>query len=106
MKHLPPGWPDTIPGLPLLFILVGAPLCHHFAQRERHLGFSNHIVLKDAGQAAKYDWPTAGLMVIVLLFCRYDRATEEQMIALLLLDCPVDVTVRLWPDPIIIRYVP
>ncbi len=106
MKPLPPGWPDTIPGLPLLFVFVGAPLCYQHAQRQQNDGFTNHVVLADAQQATQYDWPTANLMVIAILFCRYDQATEEQLVALLLLNRPVDVNIRYWPQCNTIRYTP
>lgn len=106
MLPLPPNWPEHIPGLPLLFIFVGAPLCFEHARAALNKGFTNHVVLSDARMVTRFDWPTADLMVIVILFCRYDQAVEEQLVATLLADHPVDVTVRLWPDPHVVRYTP
>ena len=106
MLPLPPNWPKRIPGLPLLFVFVGAPLCFEHASFQQEAGFSNHVILPDARMVTRYDWPTAGLMVIVILFCRYDQAIEEQLVATLLVDQPVDVTVRIWPTTHVIRYTP
>ncbi len=92
--------------MPLLFVLVGAPLCYQHAKQQRQNGHTNHVVLPNAEQACRYDWGTAGLMVIVILFCRYERSTEEMLVAVLLADGPVDVSVRIWPDIHVIRYTP
>lgn len=106
MLPLPPNWPERIPGLPLLLVFVGAPLCFEHARAEQEKGFINHVVLPDARRATRYDWPTAGLMVIVILFCRYDQAIEEQLVATLLADGPVDVSVRIWLSTHVIEYTP
>lgn len=106
MIHLPPDWPVYIPGLPLLFIFVGAPLCYEHARAEQQKGFTNHVVLPDARTVTRFHWPTADLMIIVILFCRYDQAIEQQLVAILLADRPVEVSVRFWPDTHVIEYTP
>lgn len=106
MRSLPPGWPDRIPGLPLLFVFVGAPECHEHAQRQKALGFCNHVVLADIQHAFLYHWPTAGLMVIVIVFAKYSAIIEARFMAELLLDKPLEVALRYWPGQHVIRCTP
>lgn len=97
MRPLPPRWPDYIPGLPLLFVFVGAPDAFEHARRERNNGFFNHVVLADAVDADQYQWPTRDLMVVVILFHDYSATVEKTLLAALRADEPAELAVRYWP---------
>lgn len=97
MRPLPPHWPEFIAGLPLLFVFVGAPDCFEHASTEKTRGFFNHVPLADATDAHGYRWPTFGLMVMVILFARYDADTERTLVTELLADEPAELAVRYWP---------
>lgn len=106
MRPLPPGWPEVIPGLPLLFVLIGAPECFSHAQSQKSQGFFNHVALASAGQVPEYQWPTAGLMLVVILFLRYECQVEKEMVATLLADEPKELSVRYWPGQQVIECTP
>lgn len=106
MASLPPGWPAAIAGLPILFVFVGAPDSFAHARRERDLGFTNHVAVRDIAQALTFNWPTLGLSVIVILFASYEKKEEAELVALLLADDPIDVIVRYWPDTSVVRRTP
>lgn len=101
MRPLPPGWPEVIPGLPLLFVFVGAPDCFEHARRQRNNGFFNHVTLPDAADHQRYQWPTCNLMVVVILFNDYSDALEKELLAALLADKPAELAVRYWPTDIV-----
>ena len=106
MRPFPPHWPEVIAGIPLLFVFVGAPQCFEHAAHEKNNGFFNHVTLADATDAQCYQWPTFGLMVMVILFTRYDTDTERTLVAELLADEPAELAVRYWPDDIAIEFGP
>ena len=100
MRPLPPGWPDHIPGLPLLLVFVG-PGCFEHARRERKNGFFNHVTLTDATEHRHFQWPTYHLMVIVVLLNDCCAAVETELLAALLADNPAELVVRYWPTDVV-----
>lgn len=103
MRPFPPHWPQDIPGLPLLFVFVGAPLCFDHARQQKNHGFTNHVSLSDASDAPRYQWPTRGLMLVVVLFNEYDTSTECALVTALLADEPKELAIRYWPDDKVIE---
>lgn len=100
MRPLPPGWPDHIPGLPLLLVFVG-PGCFEHARRERKNGFFNHVTLNNATEHWRYQWPTNNLMVIVILLNNCGIEVEAALLAALLADQPAELIVRYWPTDVV-----
>lgn len=101
MRPLPPGWPEHIPGLPLLFVYVGAPDCFEHDRVKRKNGFFNHVTMADAADHRRYQWPTRDLMVVVVLFGSYCDTVEKELLAALLADEPAELAVRYWPTDIV-----
>lgn len=105
-RPLPPGWPDYLPGLPILMVFVGAPGCWQHAKQEQEKGFTNHLCLPDASQVGRYQWPTQDLMLVIILCEPLEAATEARLIAELSLDHPADISIRYWPSSTVIHHRP